>query len=134
MIGSWDKFSADFSHVNEVNGRTYVSLIDHIFWNSTVTENVIDCGILHLIKNYSDHCPIYCKIAVNTRDELSDIAIKPKISKPSWKNASNDEKEFFSNILSCDLDNINMLGDLCSDVHCRILNIYKLLMSIWTTL
>ena len=66
LIGSWDKFAADFSHISEYNGRTFVSLIDHFLWNSTATDFVSDCGILHLLENSSDHCPIFCKFVVNT--------------------------------------------------------------------
>ena len=43
---SWENFGADFSHVHELNGMTYVSLIDHLMWNMSLGELVSDSGVL----------------------------------------------------------------------------------------
>ena len=75
--------------------------------------------MLHLLENSSDHCPIYCKIAVNfvPKVNVSEVAqVKPK---PSWRNASNAEKELFTNILREDLESIKKPEFICEDVHCK---------------
>ena len=42
LVAAWDKFEADFSHFCVTNDNSSLSLIDHFFWNSTVTENISD--------------------------------------------------------------------------------------------
>ena len=43
---SWDKFNIDFTHVHEAGGNTFVSKIDHFFWNEGLSENINDAGVL----------------------------------------------------------------------------------------
>lgn len=64
LVKSWDKFEVDFTHANEIKGKTHVSKIDHYFWNENLSNLVSDAGVLHLPDNLSDHCPIYCTIEV----------------------------------------------------------------------
>ena len=92
LVKSWDKFGLDFTHTTEINGNTYISTLDHFFWNSNLGTHITDAGVLHLPDNLSDHAPIYCVIQdrsdlVNTRKEL----LYPK-SKVTWKSATDEEK------------------------------------------
>ena len=119
LKASWDIFKADFSHISDVNEECTVSPIDHYFWNDTVTDLVSECGILHLMENNSDHCPIYCKMVVDTVVKDVEDEFKRHGSKPSWKRASNEEKELFTSILTQDLNNVRLLDINCSNVHCR---------------
>ena len=118
-MSSWDKFGADFSHVHELNGVSHLSLIDHFFWNVSINDQISECGVLHLVENSSDHCPIYCKLNVDLIPKINVKAAHPSNPKPSWKRASNDEKELFTNVLKADLESIDILDNLCDDVHCR---------------
>ena len=62
---SWDTFAIDFTHANEINDNTYTSIIDHFFWNEAINSLVEEAGVLHLPRNLSDHCPIYCKLSMD---------------------------------------------------------------------
>ena len=62
LVGAWDILNADFSYIHVADGATYLSLIDHFVWNAQST--VLKCGVLHLLGNTSDHCPIFCEIKV----------------------------------------------------------------------
>ena len=64
LVAAWDNYDADFSHVNEINGISSPSLIDHFFWNSAASDIILESGILHLLDNISDHNPIYCKMVL----------------------------------------------------------------------
>ena len=119
FVRSWEKFNADFSHVHEANGISYTSLIDHFFWNPAVNNQILECGVLHLVDNLSDHSPIYCKLEVNTAPKVSSNDAVQNTPKPSWKSASVEEKELFVNTLKDDLENIEKLDNLCEDVHCQ---------------
>ena len=36
LITAWDRFDIDFTHYSELNGRSFVSTIDHFFWFRTL--------------------------------------------------------------------------------------------------
>ena len=59
LTKAWDFFEADLTCVHEINDITYLSKIDHFFWNSDVTTYIEDCGVLNILENDSDHLPIY---------------------------------------------------------------------------
>ena len=120
LDNSWENFEADFSHVHELNGVTYVSLLDHFMWNMSLGELVSDCGVLHILENTSDHSPIFCDLTVedvvNPLPSSNPVKSSPK---PSWKLATNDEKESFKAILSDNLNDVRVLENICQDVHCK---------------
>ena len=58
LTKSWDRFEVDFTHVFEVEENTYVSTIDHFFWNEGLDEKIKDGGVIHMIDNNSDHSVI----------------------------------------------------------------------------
>ena len=91
---SWEKYEVDFTCCHEMNGVAHVCTIDHFFWNEAMNDLVEDAGVLHLVDNQSDHCPIYC--VLNTAG-FETVSQKRKISppKPSWKKATQQQKDKF---------------------------------------
>ena len=81
---------------------------------------VLDAGVLHLVDNSSDHCVIYCVIDIG-----GIITEEPKVShaapKPSWKNASQEQKESYKAVLEQKLESISLSNDAkdCQDVKCK---------------
>ena len=65
LLKAWEKFNIDFTHVTENKDKTFVSTIDHFFWDSELHKNVKQADVLHLSNNFSDHNPIYCTIDTN---------------------------------------------------------------------
>ena len=60
LIKAWNKFEVDFTCTHETNGMTSISTIDHFFYNDAGNDVVEDAGVINLLDNTSDHCPIYC--------------------------------------------------------------------------
>ena len=116
---SWANFPIDFTHVQELNGKSYTSIIDHFMWSENLDETVTDAGVLHLVNNFSDHCPIYCQLPIT---ELNKIPDKPInfVKKPSWSNASDEEKTNYLVSLESSLNELEVSNCLlnCGDVHC----------------
>ena len=119
LVAAWDNYDADFSNVNEINGISSPSLIDHFFWNSAASDIILESGILHLLDNISDHNPIYCKMVLKMKNNSNEGNFRINKSKPCWKNAAQDERQFFYSILSDDLKSIDIPENYCDDVHCR---------------
>ena len=96
MRKSWDKFKVDYTHLTEVMGKTFTSVIDHFCWSDGIEDNVIDADSLYLLHNMSDHCPIYSLIRVDsirTRRQETSFAK----NRPSWEECfSRTEKHVFS--------------------------------------
>ena len=61
---AWSQFPIDFTHVQDINGKSYTSTLDHFLWSENIAEKVTDAGVLHLLDNLSDHCPVYCRIPI----------------------------------------------------------------------
>ena len=90
---SWSKFEIDFTHTFELKEpvRTYISTLDHFFWNESLETCISDCGVLHIAENSSDHCPIYCVIDTELLIKKTSETNSTK-QKPCWKKASQDNK------------------------------------------
>ena len=119
---SWSLFPADFTHVSEIESKTYTSLIDHFFWNNNLSESVVDAGVIHVPENMSDHSPIFCKIKlslINAVMEKKSHGLKNTI--PKWNKANEEQKENYNIILSRKLEQINLSMEClnCRDVHCK---------------
>ena len=103
-----------------LNGVAHVCTIDHFFWNEAMNDLVEDAGVLHLVDNQSDHCPIYC--VLNTAG-FETVSQKQKISppKPSWKKATQQQKDTFKSNLEEKLLSISLPSEAkdCTDVKCK---------------
>ena len=54
-----------FTHYQEAQGVPFTAVLDNYFWNETFTDKVVDAGVIHLVENSSDHCPICSTILLN---------------------------------------------------------------------
>ena len=121
LTSVWEKYEADFTCCSEVGGVTRTSIIDHITYSGGLAAAVTDAGVLHLVDNRSDHSPIFAvfdSIAVQ-QDASKNVE---KVSKPSWKRASDIEKFEYCNKLEQKLCQINIPCSIteCRDVECKI--------------
>ena len=120
FTNSWNKFPIDFTHIQENNGKSFTSILDHFMWSENINDTVIDAGVLHLVNNFSDHSPIYCQIPIT---EINELPCKSMhyIPKPSWTNASEEEKNKYATNLEKELIDMKIEECLlnCDDVHCK---------------
>ena len=86
FANSWEKFPIDFTHIQENNGKSFTSILDHFMWSENINNTVIDAGVLHLLNNFSDHSPIYCHFPITEINEVPSKSMN-YIPKPSWANA-----------------------------------------------
>ena len=124
ILKAWDRFNVDFTHVHEQNGNTYTSTIDHFFWNETVAATVEEAGVLHLPGNTSDHCPIYSKFQIENADDVVTDSTQTnmhKNAKPSWKNATTEQKMKYADKLENLMTTLPIPRCLedCKDVNCN---------------
>ena len=122
LVKAWEKFQIDFTHFQENNDISHVSMIDHFFWNGAIDPNVLDAGVIHHPDNMSDHSPIYCSIDMEsiTVDVAAPNAT-PASEKPSWKHATKEQKESFPTILQEHLTEISIPEEVqnCRNVKCN---------------
>ena len=124
LIKSWEKFEVDFTHFQETNEITHVSVIDHFFWNCTIDSQISEAGVIHHCENLSDHSPIYCLLETDMVPVDDVPQDNPVSSKPSWKKATTEQKEKFPAVLNEKLSSFTMPEDIlnCKDVKCRDTN------------
>ena len=120
MLKAWDAYPIDFTHEHSINDITYVSAIDHFFWNDIMSNNVLEASVIHLAENTSDHHPIYCTIHFCN---LSWIK-KPKEirnTKPSWKRVTGGQRNNFNKDLVKQLNKLVVPDSIkeCNDTHCQ---------------
>ena len=118
---AWENYEIDFTHVHEQNEATYVSVIDHFFWNDALTESVSDCGVLHDPSNMSDHSPVFCKIKVSNLKTNKNLCIQSSSSKPCWKKSSESQKKEYVTVLNNLLSQVYIPASLssCQNVNCQ---------------
>ena len=78
--------------------------------------------MIHVPKNMSDHSPIFCKIGlsrISTSKEKQKQCLKNVI--PTWKKASEEQRENYAFVLSRKLDQIDLSMEClnCQDPHCK---------------
>ena len=118
---SWDKFEIDFTHFQENNEITHVSILDHFFWNAALNECILEAGVIHHPDNMSDHSPVYCSVDL---DAISaEVAGRNETSsndKPSWKLASQEQKQNFPLVLQRNLLEVSIPEEVkhCRNVKC----------------
>lgn len=121
LLKSWDTYDVDFTHCFEINDNSYTSRIDHFFYNESLLDRIDDAGVLHLLDNKSDHCPIYCRFQIETTGVVEKEYDARKNRMPIWRRATEEQKESFKQSLTDKLLNITISHDLeyCNDVNCR---------------
>ena len=117
---SWDAFPIDFTHVMEMQGKTYTSILDHFFWIDAKTAHIIDSGVIHSIENTSDHCPIYLKLEI---PKISHVPRKDESDArplPRWNMATDEQKQRYMREVDRRLQQIGIpkcaVG--CNNVRC----------------
>ena len=110
----WDKCKVDFTRICYKNEENFsYSTIDHFFYSSGLIPCVKEVGVIHSPDNKSDHSPIYCIFSpFFLKTDVSDTT-KPD-PKPSWKSASDDQKNEYKTYLNELLSDIVVPLPLCS--------------------
>ena len=118
LLKSWNKFEVDFTHVHYINEKAYTSIIDHFFWNVSIDQSIVDAGVCHLSENLSDHSPIYLVVKETGSVTITNENVVPRPKPPSWKMATEDERNMFRNVLKKKLSELPDLCE-CHEVHCQ---------------
>ena len=112
-------FPVDYTHSNDINGKTFTSIIDHFHWSTGLEGSIVDAGVLYLPENTSDHCPIYCTLPANCLNKAPSKISSSYSNKPSWRKASLDDKKKFNLELAKKLEMLPTAHDSCTNVHCH---------------
>ena len=68
---------------HDILGRTYISTLDHSFWNEGLDEKILDDVVFHSPDNLSDHSLIYYVLTDGNYCSNSTEDFEPSgISKP----------------------------------------------------
>ena len=120
LVKSWDKCKIDFTHSYDLEDQSYTSIIDHFFWSESTASNIKNADVLHLPSNTSDHCPIYCSLKINISPSSGTPPIS-KNSKPSWKKATDTQKDSYKTALEQHLRKLEFHSGAkhCKNVHCQ---------------
>ena len=122
LVSLWDYYEADFTHTFErESGEIYHNTIDHILTLKRSMGTIVTAGVLHNVANMSDHEPVYAVIKVDhvPKKEASEEQVRPP--KPVWKNASDDQKLEFNDVLFRKLLSMDVPASvsMCTDVKCN---------------
>ena len=99
-----------------------MNTLDHITTLTRSRSDVVDAGVIHRVENMSDHEPVYAVIEVKneaaSNHEIPKVEVKPK---PSWKDATSDQKLEFNDVLFRKLFNMNIPSEVveCTNIHCE---------------
>ena len=108
----------DFTHECSRDGNSYTSTIDHFLWNENLKDSIIEAGVHHDVDNTSDHHPIYTLVKYNDIKKDVDKSTEHR-AKPSWKKASDTDRERYALDLETRLMKIDTpISFSCADVHC----------------
>ena len=120
LVITWDSFRVDFTHTYEREGKTFTSTIEHFFISKQLSSRVTEAGVLHHPDNTSDHEPVYCVLDSITLPS-SSIQVAAPQPRPSWKQASKDEKDMYRFLLDRKLEAIMVPTQIseCKDLKCR---------------
>ena len=118
LCKAWDSFPTDFTHEHTIDGTTYVSTIDHIFWNPNLREHVTEAGVVHVPENTSDHHPIYCRLNYSNIGPKIEENDEDILSKPSWKRSTNDQQNKFVDELKNKLEKLSHIEE-CHNPYCK---------------
>ena len=116
----WDKYIVDFTRMSYENNQIiHSSIIDHFFCTNNLMEAAKDAGVLHFPDNKSDHSPVYSVLShLNIAVDVTNVIKQDP--KPSWKSASEQDKNLYKIKLEEKLSNINVPVTMvaCRDVQC----------------
>ena len=120
LVTAWDTFQADFTHTYEREGPTFISTLDHIYMSKDIFQTALDAGVIHDPDNTSDHEPIYCVFQSLSIYESTNksATFQPR---PSWRLASEEEKEMYKYRLEDSLKTIMVPTQIteCQELHCK---------------
>ena len=120
LLVTWESSPVDFTCTSERDGNTITSILDHFFISEQLAGTIQSAGVIHHIENSSDHEPVYCVLSSFDLSSTSIQVAAPK-SHPSYKNASQEEKNLHELTLNRKLEAIMVPTQLseCKDLHCR---------------
>ena len=123
LIKLWDIHDVDFTHTFErETGEVYHNTLDHILTLDRSVASIETAGVIHHIENMSDLEPIYAiiKVAHTSKgdDDDNEPVGKPK---PVWRNATDDQKLEYNDILFRRLLQMEIPESVkvCNDVNCN---------------
>ena len=115
---AWDRYPVDFTHECSKDGKSYTSTIDHFLWSQNLEDNIAEAGVHHDVDNTSDHHPIYTLVKYDDVKKHVGKDAEYK-AKPSWKKASDAEREKYILELEEKLKTLDIPTCLgCTDIHC----------------
>ena len=120
-LGSlWTEFEVDFTHCYENENQSFVTTIDHFVMFERSKQVCKEAGVIHHPENQSDHEPIYSIIdcpKVDTEPQKEETDCTPKFD---WKNATEDQKLEFNDILFRKLMMLNIPDCVegCTNLKC----------------
>ena len=122
LFDLWQNHPVDFTYSFESeNGRSSYIILDHILTLKRSESEITEAGVIHHVRNLSDHEVPYAKIK-STKVEISDSAEnKSNKAKPSWKDASPDNKLEYEDVLFRKLLTMDVPDclQLCSNQKCQ---------------
>ena len=118
LLAVWDKFPIDFTHLH--TDAKSSSILDHFFVNKRLIDLVTDAGPVHLGDNLSRHSPVMMKIKLQDILARTKQPEQPRLRKPAWFKASEEEKNQYTTLLDQKLNDLAAPASLsCSDVNCK---------------
>ena len=117
---SWNSFVVDFTHMNMINDVTHTRVLDHFFYSDSLSVNLVDAGVIHLVENESDHCPIFFIFNVELKEDREKSQETKFKMKPCWKKATKVDKESYVESLLQKLNHIQVpVVNTCRDAKCN---------------
>ena len=97
-----------------------MSTLDHFLMDGELSRSVLDAGVIHHPENTFDHEAIFC-VFDSITVEQSSVHATPKIPKPSWRMASEEDKLQYTYKLDTKLNCIMVPTQIseCTDLHCK---------------
>ena len=118
LFSVWEKFNVDFTHVH--TDGTSTSVLDHFLVNERLLSIIEDAGPLHLGDNLSRHSPIMMKIRLPNLSTKQVDSKSPKLRRPAWYKASENEINKYTNEIETQLSSLTIPGSLdCKNVDCK---------------
>ena len=120
LVVVWNTHPIDFTHTYEREGSTFISTLDHFCISEQLSAKVLDAGVIRHPDNNSDHEPVYCVLQSITLSLSFSQTVTSK-PRPSWKNASKEEKDIYKFLLERKLEATIIPTEIseCKNLHCK---------------